>query len=238
MGSNRKLHNIPAPSDSKGRTGRFEGLSLGIVVGPCSTIVIQSGVMERLVKMLGSLGVSVDIECVGGKEAAVATLPSEAIIELGRKGIDIAILLTAGENVKRSLYVGEEILENSTSKNPPDMALIQLLIVKEKLVSVVSWSSRIDPLANMLAQKLGVKLLRKTLKIRRFRVEGNTMYREILGVKSGETIYIDRVLLAKALSDKITLVERGGRLVDIIGARFDDAALKHIDLRKAIVKSM
>ena len=117
-----------------------------------------------------------------------------------------------------------------------------LVEVEARSGCVVPWTEGAGGLARWMAEGLGMKLKEPPSFGETFWSSGGRNYRRLLGVEVGDHVLVDRIVVGRARSEEVVLVEEGGRLVEIRGVELKPDALKKlegggIDLRKIRLES-
>jgi len=169
-------------------------------------------------------------------------MPSEAMNALYGEGVDAIIFITNAKNMESAMYMGYEVLNNSSLLSD-SIAFIEMVKIEDlnKYV-VISWTQTPPQISSTLSSRLGFTIINGSSPPQeRMTVEGEFTYRKVFGVSPGEEIYIGEIPIAKAKSENIVIISHKGHIFDIIGASLYDEKIKEIGkikLEMAIVKSL
>ena len=230
-----------------------EEMRIGIVVhGPN---IIDSGYALKLIDLINEYGdVSVRLGGTMGR-TAVIDKSLENVIDISRKlvpsdslkifhddNVDVIFLLNYGKSSTTGQVFGYKVYthyENKIADN--NIPVIQIERPGEKDGSVINWACKSD-LACEFADKLNLKIVTPE-EIYETHIkddEKSEFRRTIHGVSPGENIMVNGVVIGKSTSDKLILVSKDGRIVEIVGGEIKPHGVEklgEVDLGSAIVKT-
>lgn len=108
---------------------------------------------------------------------------------------------------------------------------------------VIPWTEGAEELARWMAVNLGMKLREPPSFGEVFWSAGGRNHRRLLGVEVGDHVLVNRMVVGRAVSEEVVLVEEKGRLVEIRGVELKPNVWKKlegmgkIDLRKIRLES-
>ncbi len=170
--------------------------------------------------------------------------PSEVAAEFVREGMRFILLVNKGKTEESGLLLGEGILRNYMEmerEGGDEISFIQLEYCSRVIVPWI-----VNPADEGLYRSIRAIFTefeeRKPYKLQsRCRRESSCEYREIRGVHAGDKIVVNGVVIGTASRDgSITLLARGGRIVDVIGGRLIEhnlVKLPPLNLRSGIIKT-
>ena len=205
---------------------RFEvEAALGGITG--KTAVIDAG-------MRGVIDISKDMK------------PSEVLADFVKRGIDFILLVNHAKTEESGFVLGEGILRNFIDRGGAKGNLSFVQLEYSSRVSV-RWLAK--PGDEHVYRKIRGVLRgfkeREPHKLEpRYKKEADVMYREIRGVHPGEKIVVDGVVIGtvspECKDNSITLVAKGGKLVDVVGGTLithNLEKLPQLDLNKEMIKT-
>jgi hypothetical protein len=146
---------------------------------------------------------------------------------------DILLLLAQSKTRETGLTFGSSVAANADVHKP----LIQI-DCGGRFVSSLAGDG--EEMAGIIAEDLGLDLLKGRASHDRVVHEGETIKRTITGASPGELITVNGTVVAKALSDRVELEARNGRIVNVNGAKPKPGGIEKltsVDLGKAIIRS-
>ena len=228
-------------------------MNIGIVVhGPN---IIDSGYVEKLINLIGEYGdVSVRLGGTMGR-TAVIDKSLEDIIDISKKlvpsdslkifhddGVEIIFLLNYGKSSTTGQVFGYKVYNHYKNKISNDnIPVIQIERPGEADGSVVNWAVK-SKLAEEFADKLNLNIVTPD-EIYENHIkddEKSQTKRTIHGVSPGENIMVNSVVIGKSTSDKLILVSKNNRIIEIVGGEIKPHGIEKlgdVDLSSAIVKT-
>jgi len=230
-------------------------MKIGIVVhGPQ---IVDSGYALKIIKFLEEYGKVKAL--LGGTMGRTAVydahleniidiskkrLPSQSIDKLAKEGHDIIFLLNYGKSRVTGHGFGYKVFKKSKTKPK----LIQIERPGEKDGTVVPWHESVQSLAQEIAEKLNLQLVKpETIKKEIFKdAQGyapkhpRRVYRRLVGVSEGENIFVNGIVIGKATSDEVILAAEDGWIKKIIGGQLKRHGIEKlgpVNLEDAIVKT-
>ena len=228
-------------------------MNIGIVVhGPN---IIDSGYAEKLINLISEYGdVSVRLGGTMGRTAVIdksledtidiskKLIPSDSLKIFHDDGVDIIFLLNYGKSSTTGQVFGYKVYNHYKNKvNDDNIPIIQIERPGETDGSVVNWAVK-NKLAEEFADKLGLKTVtpEEIYETHIKNDEKSQTRRTIHGVSSGENIMVNSVVIGKSTSDKLILVSKNNKIVDIVGGEIKPHGVEKlgdVDLSSAIVKT-
>jgi hypothetical protein len=220
-------------------------LRIGVVIhGP---MVIDSGRAGRLIEILSGMG---DVHAVlGGAMGRAAVIdagledriditrslkPSESVIALNLS-CDVVLLVNEGKSLETGLAFGRFIFEQLPVMEKP---LYQLEFAGG--CSLIRLNNASHPFFNELRQVLDARVVQSTPAVRGLITENGISKRPVFGVRPGESVTVNGIVIGKALSDNVEIISSGGKITGLRGGRLKSHGiekLEHVDLSSAIVRS-
>lgn len=199
---------------------------------------VDQGLAIQVIDLLSNFGEVV--ACVGGATGVVS------VIDAGLEGIiDISRLELPSEALKRlEPEVDCLVLVNYCKREETGIvfgrAVAQKARITKPLVQVdndfvVSWNVEGDDLARLISEKLSKRIIVPT-KIDKT----SPKVRRISGVIKGENVWVNGVVIGKAVNEIVELSEGSDGKIKFSGVKVKEhvlSRLKIIDLDKAIVRS-
>jgi len=220
-------------------------LRIGVVIhGP---LVIDSGNAGRLLKILSGMGEVHPV--LGGAMGRAAVIdagledriditrslkPSESVIALDLS-CDVVLLVNEGKSIETGLAFGTFVFEQVRVLERP---LYQLEFAGG--CSLVRLNNAYHPFFNELKQVLNARVVLSRPATRGLITENGITKRPVFGVRPGESVIVNGIVIGKALSDDVVIVSSGGRITGLEGGRLKPHGiekLEHVDLSSAIVRS-
>jgi hypothetical protein len=224
------------------RNGRSED-KIGIVVhGP---EIIDSGAARRIINYLNNIGQVKAI--LGGTMGRVALIdaglediisiiarkrPSQCLQDL-QESSDLLIILNQAKSRETGLAFGLKVASNAMVNKP----LIQI-DTGGNFVAVLN--GEVGDTADILARDLGLELINVPVFKNHLIREGDLVRRKISGVRPGELISVNGIVVAKSTDHSVEVQVRQGKIIAICGAEVKPHGLEKlsaIDLEKAIIRS-
>jgi len=229
-------------------------MKIGVVVhGPQ---IVDSGYALKIIKFLKKYGKVKAL--LGGTMGRTAVydahlenlidiskkrLPSQSIDKLAKEGHDIIFLLNYGKSRVTGHGFGYKVFKKSKTKPK----LIQIERPGEKDGTVVPWHKSVKSLAEEIAEKLNLQLVKpETIKKEIIKDTPNALkqpekvYRRLVGVSKGENIFVNGIVIGKATSDEVILVAENKWIKEIIGGQLKKHGIEKlgpVNLEDAIVKT-
>jgi hypothetical protein len=218
-------------------------VNLGVVVhGP---EVIDSGSALGAINYLKRFGKVTAV--LGGTMGRLALIDSglEKVIAISpdrrpsrslrsiQSSSDFLFLLAQSKTSETGIEFGLAVAANAEIDKP----LIQI-DYGGMFVSLLSGEG--EKLAGMIAEDLGLDLLKGAAFRERVIHDGETIRRTLTGASPGELITVNGTVVAKATSNLVEIEAKNGRLVNIKGAEPKPSGIEKLpplDLKKAIIRS-
>lgn len=228
-------------------------MRIGVVVhGPN---IIDSAYASKLINLLSGYG-EVNAR-LGGTMGRTAVIDAglENVIDITRKlvpsdslkifhddDVDVIFLLNYGKSDVTGQVFGYKVYNHYLEKiNDNSIPVIQIERPGEKDGSIIPWNNDLD-IVWELAQKLNLAIVTPQdvydNHIRQDDVGVNQ--RIVHGVSPGENIMVNSVVIGKTNSDRLTLIAKDNRIVDIVGGELKAHGLEklgEVDLESAIIKT-
>ncbi|MEM4658033.1 MAG: DUF2117 domain-containing protein, partial [Candidatus Methanosuratincola sp.] len=199
---------------------------------------IDQGLATQVIDLLSNFGEVV--ACVGGATGAVA------VIDAGLEGmIDISRFELPSEALKRlEPEVDRLVLVNYCKREETGIVFGRAVALRAKITKplvqvdndfVTSWNSEGEDLARWISAKLSKRLIVPTKSDRT-----SSKVRRISGVNKGENVWVNGVVIGKAVDEIVELSESSDGKIKFSGIEVKEhilSRLKIIDLDKAIVRS-
>ena len=228
-------------------------MRIGIVVhGPN---IIDSGYALKLIELLKGYGdVSVRLGGTMGRTAVIdASL--EKIIDISKKlvpsdslkifhddDVDVIFLLNYGKSDVTGQVFGYKVYNHYVEKiTDNDIPIIQIERPGEEDGSIIPWN--IDSkIVKELSQKLNLAIVTPEEVYDNHIRQDNPGFNQriVHGVSPGENIMVNSVVIGKTNSDRLTLIAKDNRIVDIVGGELKAHGLEklgEVDLDPAIIKT-
>ncbi|MBC7127332.1 MAG: DUF2117 domain-containing protein [Candidatus Methanosuratincola petrocarbonis] len=208
----------------------------GVVVhGPEA---IDQGLAAKVIDLLSNTGEV--IACVGGATGIVAAIDA---------GLEGAIDISRGELPSEALRRLETevdclVLVNHCKLEETGIAFGRIVALRANITKplvqvdndfVISWNFKGDDLARWISQRLSKRVIVPTKNEKM-----PSKVRRISGVIKGENVWVNGVVIGKAVSDVVELLEGGDGKIQFTGVEVKERALSRLrieDLNKAIVRS-
>lgn len=226
-------------------------MKIGLVVhGP---EVIDSGGCSFILKLLQDHEIAAKLGGIMGKTAVLdaelekiidikdTKRPSEQLDEMLTKNFDLIILLNHGKTSESGLAFGGGVISNS--KNFSDaIPVVQVERPMEKNGIIVAWNESGKKILENLKELNNLKIFERNITIpQRFKKRAGRNYRKLIGVNPNEKIFLNNVIIGYSKSNEVTLVEKDGKIVDIIGGTLNPHGLEKIkekiNLKSAMIKT-
>jgi len=230
-------------------------MKIGVVVhGPN---IIDSGYALKLINLLRQYGdVSARLGGTMGRTAVIDAsledvinirkklVPSDSLKIFHDSDVDVIFLLNYGKSDVTGQVFGYKVFNHYIEKiEDNDIPVIQIERPGEEDGSVIVWNGDFD-LAYELASNLDLNMVTPEdvfdNHIRHDNIPDNHTHRIVHGVSPGENIMVNSVVIGKTNSDKLTLIARDNRIVDIIGGELKVHGIEklgEVDLENAIIKT-
>ena len=220
-------------------------LRIGVVIhGP---LVIDSGNARRLIEILSGMGEVHPV--LGGAMGRAAVIdagledlidissslkPGESILALN-SSCDVVLLVNEGKSIETGLAFGRLVFERLPVLEKP---LYQLEFAGG--CSLIRWNNAFHPFFNKLRQVLDASVVQSPPAIKSIITENGITRRRVFGVRPGESVIVNGIVIGKALSGNVVIVSSGDRITGLDGGRLKlhgIEKLEHVDLSSAIVRS-
>lgn len=228
-------------------------MKIGVVVhGPN---IIDSGYALKLINLLSEYGeVSARLGGTMGRTAVIdASL--ENVIDIKRKlvpsdslkifyddNVDVIFLLNYGKSNVTGQVFGYKVYNHYLDKIGVDnIPVIQIERPGEEDGSIIAWNNNLE-IVEEISQILDLAIV-KPLEVYDNHIKNDNPdfnQRIVHGVSPGENIMVNSVVIGKTNSDKLTLIAKDNRIVDIIGGELKEHGLEklgEVDLDSAIIKT-
>ena len=228
-------------------------MKIGVVVhGPN---IIDSGYALTLINLLKEYG---DVSArLGGTMGRTAVIDAslENVIDISRKLVpsdslkifyednaDAIFLLNYGKSNVTGQVFGYKVYSHYMEKIPEnDIPVIQIERPGEKDGSIIVWNNDLD-IVDELSLKLDLAIVtpQEVYDAHIKQDDAGINQRIVHGVSPGENIMVNSVVIGKTDSDKLTLIAKDNRIVDIIGGELKQHGLEklgEVDLDSAIIKT-
>ena len=228
-------------------------MRIGVVVhGPN---IIDSGYALELIELLEDYG---DVKArLGGTMGRTAVIDAslENVIDITRKlvpsdslkifhddNVDLIFLLNYGKSDVTGQVFGYKVYNHYTDKiDDNDIPVIQIERPGEDDGSIIPWNNDLD-IVKELSQKLNLNVVTPQEVYDNHIRQDNPGFNQriVHGVSPGENIMVNSVVIGKTDSDKLTLIAKDNRIVDIIGGELKEHGLEklgEVDLDSAIIKT-
>jgi len=176
-------------------------------------------------------------------DISVSQKPSESIQALGAC-CDVVLLVNEGKCAESGFAFGRIVFEKLGSFT---VSLIQVEFTRsrEDGCSLILWTEISDSLLTHallgeLEKGLGARVVQPPESRTCIEVKGDIVKRGVTGVRTGEYVTVNGIVIGKALSDEVCIVARGGEIIELQGGRLKPHGvekLEHVDLSTAIVRS-
>ncbi len=227
---------------------------IGVVIhGPA---VIDSGRTYRVFEILAGIGefravlggtmgraAVIDAGLEDVIDISVSQKPSESILNLGAC-CDVVLLVNEGKCVESGFAFGRMVFEKLGSFTVP---LIQVEFTRsgDGSCALIPWTEMKDSLLMHallveLEKGLGARVVQPSESRTCIEMKGDMVKRRVAGVRPGEYVTVNGIVIGKALSDEVCIVARGGEIIELQGGRMKPHGvekLERVDLSTAIVRS-
>ncbi|MEM2978460.1 MAG: DUF2117 domain-containing protein [Candidatus Hadarchaeales archaeon] len=170
-----------------------------------------------------------------GEVEFLAGEPSEILARTSREVDALVLPMYASSPVKSHAHCWHLLRASGVSK--------PLVEVEARSGCVVPWTESARELASWMAEGLGMRLKEPPSFGETFWSSGGRNHRRLLGVEVGDHVLVNRIVVGRAVSEEVVLVEEGGKLVEIRGVELKPGAWKKLegmgrmDLRKVRLES-
>jgi len=210
-------------------------MRIGVVVhGP---EVIYSGFARHVLDLLEGYG-TVEAR-LGGTMAKCALfdvgehrvsmlneMPSQSATALSE--CDVVVLLNQSKTTQSALAFGGMVSRSSSCD----------VLVQVEPEVCIQWKGKNE--GARIASMLSLRLTEPPRSQIRIESHDSTVRRKVSGVLSGESIRINGIVVGRAVSSDVVIVERHGRVVDVLGAVLKSEGVKklgEVDIRSATVRT-
>jgi hypothetical protein len=228
-------------------------MRIGVVVhGPN---IIDSGYALKLIELLKQYG---DVKArLGGTMGRTAVIDAslENVIDISQKlvpsdslkifhddNVDLIFLLNYGKSDVTGQVFGYKVYNHYVNKiDDNDVPVIQIERPGEDDGSIIPWNNDLE-IANELSSELGLDIVTpEEVYNNHIRQDDVVFNRRIVhGVSPDENIMVNSVVIGKTNSDKLILIAKDNRIVDIVGGELKEHGLEklgEVDLDSAIIKT-
>lgn len=227
---------------------------IGVVIhGPA---VIDSGRARTLMKIVAAMGefravlggtmgraAVIDAGLEDVVDISASRKPSESVMALGAC-CDAVLLVNEGKCARSGFAFGRMVFENLRSFPVP---LIQVEFARSKNSSctLIPWNNITDsPLAFALLEKLeNVLEARRILPPQKrtcIDIKDDSVTRKVTGVRPGEYVTVNGIVIGKALSDEVCITAMSGEIIELQGGRLKPHGVEklgRVDLSTVLVRS-
>ncbi len=166
-------------------------------------------------------------------------LPSELIRELITEGCEFILLLNHAKTRESGLALGNEIFRRVSSLVERGFSLVQI----DYNGFIVPWKVEKEHIKiyRQILGAFGFEELAPPSGKEKISKVGNTIRRRVEGVRPGEKILVDGVVIGIAEREDVFIIEEDGRIVGIEGGRVIEENLLKLDsgiLEDALIKSV
>lgn len=222
---------------------------IGVVIhGPK---VIDSGRAEKVLEKLSNLGsitavlggtmgraAVIDAELENLIDISRSLKPSESILNMCSVS-DTVLLVNEGKSTETGLAFGRLVYEKLGSIDRP---LFQLEFggMEDNGCLLVPWSGKSHPCFPKLEDLLKASVIQRPPADTNIQIRGHIVKRRITGVRPGEYVTVNGIVIGKALSDEVCIISESREITGLEGGRLKPHGvekLKDIDLASAIVRS-
>ena len=230
-------------------------MKIGVVVhGPN---IVDSGYALKIINMLNQYGeVYARLGGTMGRTAVIDAslenlidirkklVPSDSLKIFYDADFDVIFLLNYGKSDVTGQVFGYKVYNHYVEKiDDNNIPVIQIERPGEKDGSVINWNGDLE-LSYELSSKLDLNMVTPdeiyNNHIKQDNVPNNHTHRIVHGVSPGENIMVNSVVIGKTNSDKLTLIAKDNRIVDIVGGELKIHGLEklgEVDLENAIIKT-
>ncbi|MCK4938143.1 MAG: DUF2117 domain-containing protein [Methanosarcinales archaeon] len=208
---------------------------LGILAGVGEVRAVIGGTMGRAAVIDAGLEDVIDI--------TISQRPSESILALGAY-CDVVLLVNEGKCVESGFGFGRMVFEKLGSFTVP-LIQVEFTRSREGSCSLIPWTEISDPLLTHallgeLEKGLEARVVQPPKSRTCIEMKGDIVKRGVTGVKPGEYVTVNGIVIGKALSDEVCIVAKGGEIIELQGGRMKTHGvekLERVDLSTAIVRS-
>ena len=227
---------------------------IGVVIhGPS---VIDSGRGHRVLEILSGMG---EVRAVlGGTmgraavidagledviDISVSQRPSESVLNLGAC-CDTVLLVNEGKCAESGFAFGRMVFEKLGSFRVP-LIQVEFSGSGDDRFVLIPWTEMKDylpalALLDELANVLDARVVEPPKSHICLEVKGDIVRRGVAGVRPGEYVTFNGIVIGKGLSNEVCIVARNGEIIELQGGRLKTHGvekLEHVDLSTAIVRS-
>jgi len=220
-------------------------LRIGVVIhGP---LVIDSGRAGRLLEILSGMGkVNPVLGSTMGRAAVIdagledridisrSLKPGESILALD-PSCDVVLLVNEGKSIETGLAFGRLVFVRLPSLEKP---LYQLEFAGG--CSLIRLNNAFHPFFDELKHVLDANVVQSPPAVRGLVTENGITKRPVFGVRPGEYVTVNGIVIGKALSGNVEIIYSGGRITGLEGGWLKPHGiekLENVDLSLAIVRS-
>lgn len=220
-------------------------MRIGVVIhGPA---VIDSGKARYILETLSDMG---DVRAIlGGTMGRSAVIdagledmidisrnlkPSESILSIIPDS-DIVILVNEGKSCETGLTFGSRVIEKPGIL---EKHLYQIELGDSCLL--IPWSGVSHPFFHELEKTLNAQVVNPPPQRKGIEIHGTTIKRKVAGVRPGEFVTVNGIVIGKALSNDICIISESGMITGLQGGSLKQHGVEKlvgIDLALAIVRS-
>ncbi len=227
---------------------------IGVVIhGPA---VIDSGRAYRVFEILAGIG---EVRAVlGGTMGRAAVIdagledvidisisqkPSESVLALGAC-CDVMLLVNEGKCVESGFTFGRMVFEKLGSFTVP-LIQVEFTRSEEGGCVLIPWTEMKDSLLthallDELEKCFGAMVVLPSESRTCIEMKGDMVKRRVAGVRPGEYVTVNGIVIGRALSDEVCIVAKGGEIIELQGGRMKTHGvekLERVDISTAIVRS-
>lgn len=226
-------------------------MKIGLVVhGP---EVVDSGGCKHILNSFQNHSIIAKLGGIMGKTAIIdaelediidikeSKRPSEQIDELFTKNFDLLIILNHGKTFETGIAFGGALISNS-KRFSEIIPVIQIERPMEEDGAIFAWNESGKKILNDIEKIIKIPILSKPVTIpSRFKTESGKNFRMLVGVKPNEKIFLNNVIIGYSKSDNVTIIEKDGKIIDLLGGVINPHGLeklkKRINLKTAMIKT-
>lgn len=147
--------------------------------------------------------------------------PVEFLPEVSSK-VDVVIIATHTFSLKKSHANCWHLIKNSNLEN--------VVEVETNSGVVASWSSKLDKLAKILSESLGLKLVEPPkFPSQTIWSKNGKKFRRVLGVDVGDYVMVNKIVVGEAVSEDVVIVEENGFITDVLGVKLKKNSLSKLN---------
>jgi len=167
---------------------------------------------------------------------------SRSLDEIAISDLDGMVLLNSGRSAQSGIIFGAQTIANTKIlRNMVAMPIIQIERAGKEDGAIIVWNDSGKELAVKVGCEVSLPVITPSLEAKIVTIEGGKEIRQIHFANVGDRIVLNGSEVGICLTDKVFLIARNGKLIDIIGGKvLRKAALSTIigSLSSAIVKTV